>query len=117
MENPAPSSGIKSIASNTIDLSPLVPSKAVEQAQAIAVLPAYVSQRNCLAVLGLNSRTFRANVHKYRIPHCRLGKQVLVRLEDWHAALANIALQSPTSDPADWTEEAILNRVLSNKTK
>lgn len=57
----------------------------------IQIAPAYVSQRTALQVLGLTPRAFREAVIKHRIPCTRLGNQVLVRLEDWHAAMARIA--------------------------
>lgn len=62
---------------------------------ATPIAPAYVSQRTALAVVGLTPRAFREAVIKHRIPCTRLGNQVLVRLEDWHAAMARLAAAAP----------------------
>ena len=94
--------------SGTTELPPLVPPRADDTTPVAA---AYVTQRNSLAVLGLVSRAFREAVHKYRIPHTRLGKQVLVRIEDWHAAMSRIAKEGNPSEPAPYrTEKELLAR-------
>jgi hypothetical protein len=88
-------------------LPPLIPSELDSTAPAY---PAYISQRNCVAAVGLIPRAFREAVHKHKIPHARLGNQLLVRIEDWHNALARIATLPPNpKEPAPFkTKEELL---------
>jgi hypothetical protein len=52
------------------------------------VAPVAVTQENCLAALGLEPRRFLALIHELNIPHRKLGKLRLVRVEHLLDALA-----------------------------
>jgi len=72
------------------------------------IAPNMVSQLNCLPTVGVDDRRFRETVRKLRIPHTRLGQLVLVRIEDWRAAMAKLA-KMPSKEPAPFkTAEELL---------
>ena len=76
--------------------------------------PLYISQRSSERV-GLTSRQFRDAVNRYGIRHSRVGKLVLVKVEDWHLAMAKLAStgqSEPANDvPAPMTADSFLARL------
>lgn len=65
-------------------------------------------------MLGLTSRQFRDFVNRYRIRHARLGKLVVVRVDDWYAALERLSengQSAPANDPVPMTTDEMLARL------
>jgi hypothetical protein len=82
---------------------------------ALALQPACVSDRTAPAVLGLEPRTFREWVAREGIPAARIGKRVVVRLQDALAALdraSGRAEGSPSPAPEETADADGVDRVL-----
>jgi hypothetical protein len=57
----------------------------------MAVAPVTVTDRTSALVLGIEPRAYRAFVVRERIPHARLGRRIVARIEDILAALDRLA--------------------------
>jgi hypothetical protein len=57
----------------------------------LAIAPATVTDRTCAAVTGLEPRAFCELVSREKIPHARIGRRVVVRLDDFLAAVARLS--------------------------
>ena len=51
------------------------------------IRPVMVSQKTCLEALGVNARRFLEVVRLLQIPRTKLGKTVLVEVDDWLKAV------------------------------
>lgn len=65
-----------------------------------SVAPVVVSQSNCEAALGIPPRKHLDLVRELALPHTRVGSLLLVRLDDYLAALARrtVATVEPAND-------------------
>lgn len=71
---------------------------------ALAIVPAVVTDRSAAAVVGLEAREFRELVAAKRIRHVRAGHRVIVRLDVFLEALQQhaadeSAAEAPSSGP------------------
>jgi hypothetical protein len=58
---------------------------------AVAVVPAVVTDRTAPAVVGLDARAFRAIVAQLAVPHTVCGRRMLVRVADFVDAIGRPA--------------------------
>jgi len=72
----------------------------------LAPRPVMVSQLTALVVLGVTPRRFRELVLEHGIRHARLGKLVLVAVDDWLTAMAKLSTQPEATQPATSTSTA-----------
>jgi hypothetical protein len=73
---------------------------------ALAVVPITVTDRTCALVLGLEPRVYRALVVRERIPHARLGRRMVARIEDILAVFDRLAHGTTSPDlPEDQTSQ------------
>lgn len=80
----------------------------------VPVAPVTVSQRTCLAILGIESRPFREAVHKYGIRHTKLGNLLVVRVADFLDALERIGGHaSNDATPDDGTPIMSVDQMLA----
>ena len=63
----------------------------------IVVAPATVTDRTCAAVLGLEPRAYRAWLAAAGIPHARIGRRVVARVDDVLAAVTRLASTTTTN--------------------
>lgn len=70
------------------------------QRHTASVAPVAVSQANCEAALGIPPRKHLDLVRELQLPHTRVGSLLLVRLDDYLAALARrtVAGTEPAND-------------------
>lgn len=62
------------------------------------VVPVVVTQANCFAALGLEPRRFLSLIHERQIPHTKLGKLRLVRVEHLLEALEAVPANNVDSE-------------------
>lgn len=86
---------------------------------ALAVAPVTCTDRTAPIVFGLEPRVFRGLLARQQVPHARLGKRVIARVEDVLAAIDRLASKGAADDgneaaPAEDVEptaDAILARI------
>lgn len=77
------------------------------------IRPVVVSQRTCEAVLGCGRRWWLEYLAEHpEVPRVVLGRQTLVRVDDWLAHMAKHAVTTPAvqSPDREWTPAEILAR-------
>ncbi len=70
----------------------------------IAIAPATVTDLTSAIVLGLEARPYRELLAREHVPHARIGKRVIARVEDVLAALDRVAARQqdePKDEPKD----------------
>jgi hypothetical protein len=84
----------------------------------LAIAPATVSDLTAPAVIGIEAWQFRTLLQRERVPHARLGKRVVARVDHVLAAIDRLALEAvkteaPSVDRVDAepTTDAILARI------
>ena len=81
------------------------------QTDALIVTPVTVTDRTCAAVLGLEPRVYRELVVRERIPHARLGRRIVARIEDVLVAVDRLAgadaVDAPEADDVDDQPETV----------
>jgi hypothetical protein len=65
-----------------------------------------VSQLTALPVLGVSPRRFRELVLEHRIRHARLGKLVLVAVDDWLAAMGKLSTAPEPTPAPEYSNDA-----------
>jgi hypothetical protein len=82
----------------------------------LAVAPVTVTDRTAPLVLGLEPRAYRELVTRWRVPHARIGRRVVARVEDVLAAFDRVSRErddaGSTGDPADFETADDLLRLL-----
>jgi hypothetical protein len=83
---------------------------------ALAVAPATVTDRTAPLVLGLEPRAYRELVSRLHVPHARIGRRVVARVDDVLAAFDRIARADGAVEPeapaADFdTADDVLRRL------
>src|SRR5258708_13158381 len=105
-----------------IEWSARMNDKPTRTTASIAVAPATVTDRTAHLVLGLEPRGFRALVSSHGIRHVRVGRRLLVRVDDILDALDTMAIEQGTAgtmaaraqseasgdETPRWSEEAFL---------
>lgn len=72
---------------------------------AIAVAPVTVTDRTCAQVLGLEPRPFREWLVSADVPHKRIGRRVVARVDDVLDALARAPAAEPRDDRENQDDE------------
>ncbi len=80
----------------------------------LAVAPVTITDRTAPLVLGLEPRAYRELVTRFRVPHARIGRRIVARVEDVLAAFDRISRErdDAESDPADFETADDLLRLL-----
>jgi hypothetical protein len=74
----------------------------------IAAQPLLVSDATALAVVGMNSRQFRAFVREHNLPRVRAGRRTLVRVDALLAAFDRLSGSPVLAPAASWDESAVI---------
>ena len=75
---------------------------------ASAASPVVVSDATSLAVVGLTPRQFRAFVREHRIPHAKIGRRTLVRIDRLLETIDRLSGAEPRETAVTWDEAAIV---------
>jgi hypothetical protein len=75
--------------------------------------PVVVSDLTALVVVGLTARQFRAFLREHEVPHAKVGRRTLARLEDVLDAIDRSSGRGAT--PARWNEEEIIARAVGGR--
>lgn len=72
--------------------------------------PVTISDDQALATTGLTPRQFRAALRELGVPHAKIGRRTVCRVDAWLAAVDKLAGATPRRPSVPWDEEAAIQR-------